>query len=384
MPPTTSTIKPSLSALAHQINLTDFLFLIAFFFLLIAGNLLQVLGVEDLPSFENRRLAIKSTINTTGQLIYLPQATDKYLNDHFAQRNRLIHYFYHIRLNVLKETVFPSVVVGDNDWLYYTDERNMEDFQHSSEFTEKQLSQISKNLESMSHHLRKNHIHLVVAVAPNKETIYPENVPDYIPRVEGESRLDQLMNYLKANGKIEVLDLRPALLSARKAYPVYYRTDTHWNSIGAYYAYQAIMDQIQQTFSQVKAKPLQDFNFEPSVWSGDLANFLTMRNILFEQTSELTPKFIPRSKTIIQNHPNRFEGTREISDSNLPRAVLIHDSFGLALIPFLAEHFQRITNQFAPYSFQPIPLMSPKLIEEEKPNIVIFIITERYLQLLLW
>jgi len=376
--------KPSETSFVNQKTLLDILFICIFSLIISMGLLLPIFGVKDLPGFENRRLAELPSRSTLRQFVSLPKAINNYINDHFVLRNRLIHFLYSIRINVLNETVFPSVILGSNSWLYYTDENNMEDFQHISKFSENQLARISKNLDTIFTQLNEKNVLFVIAIAPNKETIYPENVPSYIPRSGRESRLDQLMGYLKENGKSEIIDLRPTLNSERESHQVYYRTDTHWNSIGAYFAYFEIMKQIQTRYPELKPRLLQEFEIKPIPWSGDLTNFLTMRNILIEQTYKLVPKFKTRTNIIAQNSPNSFEATREISDPSLPRAVIVHDSFGQLLVPYLAEHFQRLTNRFAPYSLQPIPLINPHLITDERPNIVILVIAERYLQFLLW
>ncbi len=55
-----------------------------------------------------------------------------------------------------------------------------------------------------------------------------------------------------------------------------------------------------------------------------------------------------------------------------PRAVMFHDSFRRHLVPFLSEHFQRITYQWQ-YEFDPV------LIEREHPQVVIQEMVERIL-----
>ena len=375
----------------NQVKLQDLIFLGVFFLIVSMGITLPFLGVNDLPSFENRRLAKLPSPGSIIRLLDLPQEFDKYFADHFILRNRLIHILYTVRLHFLKETVFPSVVVGENGWLYYTDEGVMEDYQHTRSFSEEQLAKIWQNLDTLHRQLESDGITLVTAIAPNKETIYPEYVPKNISRLGEMSRLDQLMNYMHERGESRLWDLSPSLLAAKENDQVYYRTDTHWNSFGAYTAYYQIMEQclsdirVQERFPEVRLISREEYKTVPSKWYGDLANFLTMSGILVEQTNQLEPNFITRSMVISKDSPNSMEMTSEIPDPQLPRAILFHDSFGLNVIPFLTENFSHLTNRWAPYNeVRPVPLIDRDVIETERPNIVILIITERYLQFLLW
>ncbi|MFN8461674.1 MAG: hypothetical protein U0X93_07900 [Anaerolineales bacterium] len=72
-------------------------------------------------------------------------------------------------------------------------------------------------------------------------------------------KVDQVIAYLRANGKQQVIDLRPALLAAKSERQVYYATDTHWNDYGAYIAYSAIMNELRKTNPNLIAHPASDF-----------------------------------------------------------------------------------------------------------------------------
>ena len=53
-----------------------------------------------------------------------------------------------------------------------------------------------------------------------------------------------------------------------------------------------------------------------------------------------------------------------VDDARLPKAVLYRDSFGSALVPFLAEHFERMVTLWE-YD------VVPEAIREERPDVVI-------------
>ena len=75
-----------------------------------------------------------------------------------------------------------------------------------------------------------------VLLAPAASDIYPENVPANAPLLDEDAYLDQLSAAVQAAGG-SFVDVRQTLAAHKDEY-IYYRTDHHWTSLGAYYAYQ--------------------------------------------------------------------------------------------------------------------------------------------------
>ena len=72
-------------------------------------------------------------------------------------------------------------------------------------------------------------------LAPAASDIYKENVPANAPLLDEDGYLDQLSAAVQAAGG-SFVDVRPTLTAHKSEY-IYYRTDHHWTSLGAYYAY---------------------------------------------------------------------------------------------------------------------------------------------------
>ena len=79
-----------------------------------------------------------------------------------------------------------------------------------------------------------------VLLAPAASDIYPENVPVNAPLLDENTYLDQLSAAVQAAGG-RFVDVRDTLKAHKDEY-IYYRTDHHWTSLGAYYAYCAWRD----------------------------------------------------------------------------------------------------------------------------------------------
>ena len=284
------------------------------------------------------------------------------------------------RFFVLKDQIFGDLFSRPGSWLVYTGETSMDDFQRTDPFTNDELARIQQNLDGLDERLRAQGITFLVVVVPGKNTIYPEKVPAQIAVLGSESRTDQLLAYQKQHGKASVLDLRAPLLEARKDHTVYYATDTHWNQYGILAGYQAIVTALQKDFANLKPHGPDDFRYvSKGQGSGDLSR-QWMQGFAQEEMFRLDPLFERQTDQLVLTPgtslvPGRMVATYH-PDPTLPRAVIFHDSFFNEMIPFLSDHFSWAIYHWA---FK----VDETLIAGEKPDVVIFEVTDRYLSRLL-
>src|SRR5207302_6354416 len=93
------------------------------------------------------------------------------------------------------------------------------------------------------------------------------------------SKLDQLVAYMKAHSTVQVLDLRPALIEAKKAGVLFLKTDTHWNSLGAFIGCQQLADALSHDFPAIKPLLLEAFDRRTEIGpAGDCAQFIGQAN----------------------------------------------------------------------------------------------------------
>jgi len=300
-----------------------------------------------------------------------PDAYTQYFNAHYALRNWLVDANNFLRLWLFHEREFANVLIGEEDWLYYTGEDNIRDFECTSPFNSKELAALVERLRGWDERLGAQGIQFYFVIAPNKENIYPQYLPDRIKTGWNACRLDQLMNALETTN-IKTLDLRQPLLLAAERTQVYHRTDTHWNDTGALVAVQEMMSLIKHDFPEVTVPTIDRFNSSPRSFSGDLAAFIPEDPRFVEQAVFLTPGGGHQAEL------TQGEGRVVMSkakDDFLPKVLVFRDSFSDALIPFLAEQFSRglYMHAFAP-DFD--------LVEEGQPDIVILEVAQRYLGLL--
>jgi alginate O-acetyltransferase complex protein AlgJ len=345
------------------------IFYIVFVLILCAPSFFRLPGVQD---FLAGRAPAESDpwLARVENILQFPAAFEKFYNGYFPFRDRLIQLDYDIRLNLLHEVVFTNVLVGKQGWLYLTDEDNLDYYQNASPFSQGQLAHIQQKLDQVRGDMAAQGIDFVVVVSPNKETIYPEYLPDAIRQINQKSQMDQLVDYMDQNGQTRIIDLRKTLIDAKKSGQVYNRTDTHWNEPGAYLAYREIINSLSDRFPALKAYSPKDFTLSQETLRGDLSHMLPLTSPFIEQSISVTPK-VPRKAQMLQYDPNGTTIT-ETADVGLPKAVIFRDSFFNSLLPFFSEHFRRAVYV---HSFE----VDEDLVMKEKPDVVILEIAERYL-----
>jgi hypothetical protein len=117
----------------------------------------------------------------------------------------------------------------------------------------------------------------IFVIPPNKQTIYPEHMPENFLQARGRTRLDQLMAFMQAHSDVTILDLRQPLIEAKSQDPLYYLTDTHWNSLGALIGYGEIMRAVGQALGRDvgSVRTLEDYTVaRQRRQGGDLAAML--------------------------------------------------------------------------------------------------------------
>lgn len=301
------------------------------------------------------------------------------LSTEFRWRRSLINLSASLRLN-LGDRVFSSAIIGKDGWIFYADEASIQDYQNSNPLRKKTLLFFQERLGQLSNDLEKDGILLLVVIPPNKSTIYPQYMPDEIPVLGDKSRLDQFIEQMNIDGGINVIDLRPALLDASRNQDVYFKVDTHWNDIGAYYGYYEIIKFLSEYDSRLTPHSLSDYEYS---YQGDLVN-PDLPKVLG------IPPLVEEYWTLTLESPSQKTQTKRLNLTNgghvskmtgqndqLPSLLVFHDSFYSArssLSHFMEPHFREITGVLF-NSDQGI--WSLDWIQQEKPDIVIIELVER-------
>jgi hypothetical protein len=295
-----------------------------------------------------------------------PRAFEDFWSDAFPFRRLLIRWHNVAKLS-LGVSPNDGVIVGRGRWLFLRGFHGLKYYRAMEPFTPEELARWRASLENRYDWLAARGIRYLFVIAPNKDSIYPEFMPAHIRRARPQNRLDQLVAYLGPGSRVPFLDLREPLRAAKAHDRLYRTTDTHWNDRGVLVAYQAIIRRVGRWLPQVQ--PLPATAFKP--WSrmlpgGDLAVMLGLPDVLPEESLDLIPQ-VTRAARPVDAAPRGAFWDRldmETGKAELPRAIVLHDSFMVVLQPFLSEHFSRAVYVWGDQ-------LDPGLVEREKPAVVI-------------
>jgi hypothetical protein len=258
------------------------------------------------------------------------------------------------------------VLLGREGWLFYGTDGAIEDYTAARPFSPGELEEWRATLQDTQDWLARRGIEYLFVIAPDKHWVYPELMPDGLNRHEG-GRVDQLVAHLRARSAVRFVDLREPLRAARHDSRLYHRTDTHWNDLGAFVAYQQVMNRVGPPLG-LRPRTRDELSLEVVSRAGlDLARMLGVRGIMMEEDLQLEPRGGRRARVVEPVDARRgLMYPRVVTEGphDGPRALVFRDSFGSAMIPFLSEHFSR-----AVYVWQ--NNFDPRIVEVEQPAVVI-------------
>jgi alginate O-acetyltransferase complex protein AlgJ len=337
---------------------------------------------------ENRELAAFPQLQRGVSAINgFPERVNEWFDDNFGFRRLMIQAYGRILLQVFQTPANPAVILGKDNWLFLGGNYGLEYFQSRTLFSPAELARWKSTLQQDRDILRSRNARFLIVIAPNKDTIYPEYLPDNVLKFRPQSRLDQLLEYLGTDPDMEILDLRPALIQAKGDALLYDRSDTHWNGNGALLAYQAILARAKTWFPRLEPLSMDHFTVQSKTDAGDLIAFLGLGGGLADEIIDVVPNSPSQAKEAAYELPSSdkpapaqyfLPDVWQIDDPELPRVVVFHDSFGNRLMPLLSLNFQRTAFfQTEYYSGYERPM---DILNRENPDLVIYEFVERSLQ----
>ncbi len=339
-----------------------------------------ILGVDrGFVLEENRHLATKPELKLDQRVLAaFPGKVEAYFNDHFGFRKRLIQWLALAKVKGLSVTSTPTVILGKSGWLFFASESAVSSYRATRPFSLEQLEQYRRLIEARRDWLAGRGARYLIVIAPNKDTIYPEFMPETYNKLNPRSRLDQLVDYMRERSSVPILDVRDELRRTKKAERVYDITDSHWNPRGAYVAYARIMETISEWFPEARVTPRSQFrDVARNGPGGDLARMLGIPDSFPEEHLSMIPLDGWHFRQTDEPWDMTFRGgptlRMERVDAKLPGLVIFRDSFGGHLIPFLAAHFQRTLCVWDHN-------LDRAVIERERPALVISEMVERALE----
>jgi hypothetical protein len=334
--------------------------------------------IKEAKSNENRYKAPKPDFDSL-KLDPFVKAYDTYYTDNFNLRENMIKLLNQFEYSFYGVSAVPNeVLIGKEGWFF--EKKSAPNYKGANLFTETEMTRLRDELRLRTSWAAERGIKYYVALVPNKMNVYPEFLPARMIKLGNNSRYDQIVS-LDKYPEINVIDIRKNLLKHKnEGNFLYQHTDDHWNELGAYYGYQAIMERLNKDFPELGVTSVDDYKIDIEKKTGDLTRMINAEEDYPENFVHLLPKNqvfghdgVKRGYPV----PNGisdwdFEIIKVNDHGKRLKCLIIRDSFTLLLIKYLQEHFRESVFIHDEWKYR----MREDLILKEKPDIVLNIILE--------
>lgn len=253
---------------------------------------------------------------------------DNWFSEHFAFRSKLVNLDGRLKSAVFGTSNNENVIVGRDGWLYYGE--TADDFMNINTLSGRAIENIRHNLEIMNDYCEKRNAKFIFTSAPNKNSIYPEYMPLNYIESGRKGNYETLSESLANSGFY--LDMKAALKSAESSIPLYHKTDTHWNNLGAYVGHVKLMEALGG-----ECCPSGTSWYTKNDRLGDLAAMIYPE----EQAKDTN---VYNDYEFSYSYIGRFRGLDDLTIKTSAaekddKLLMYRDSYGEAILPYMAECF---------------------------------------------
>lgn len=295
---------------------------------LLPAVLMPFVKADD--SKENRVLSQAPKIkNEDGSFNYsILSDLGDYFSEHFAFRQQLVTADSRIKTAITATSPNTDVIDGTDGWLYYGP--TTDDFLNIHTMNSRSIFGICHDLRLMNDYCIQHGASFIFTSVPNKNSLYPEHMPYNYSPVDAPDNYDLISGQL--SGDSFYLDMRSALADTDSNIPLYHKTDTHWNDLGAYAGHCAIMGALGR-----EACPAENWSVEANGRLGDLA-------AMIYPAEDAKDTQVHSNYQFTYSYQGRFKALDDVTIKTLceggeGKLLMYRDSFGEAILPYMAEQF---------------------------------------------
>lgn len=254
-------------------------------------------------------------------------------------------------------------------------------------------NKLEKNVNTIVKFKNSINVPVTVMFAPSTGYVADDVLPAVHDKYNDDTYFEQISSTLNTNG-ISFVDLRKTFKDAyAEGNQLYYKTDHHWTTLGAYTAYEKLCEQLNITPAPKEKFDIKTYGgFYGTTYSTSGFWFTQSDSIQIWDNPENTDKNIKvkisegadtkeYGSMYFYNHleeddkyPVFIDGNHaltEITNSNAKGGtiLLVKDSFSHSLAPFLAENYSKIILVDMRY----YKMSVSQIVEQEKPEQVVFL-----------
>jgi alginate O-acetyltransferase complex protein AlgJ len=310
---------------------------------------------------------------SVGDLFFFPGEFKYFIGNHFPLRDSLakVHSLALMKMNGPSEV--GRVVVGQADWMFLRMDRDMS----TMSVSQTKLLAFRDQFEQRAALCRSIGAEYRVMIVPTKENVYAEFLPDrYRKFAIRTSEMSVIGRFMRTKSeRIPTIDLLARFMREKEISDLYFKSDSHWNEFGGFIACEELLRSLAGGTNHFSATKYSiEMRVSPG---GNEAKILGIQ----DRVTEDYPRVIVadgRNPTRDNGSPVEFD-TINLDDFNLqgtrtrcPEApyesvLVFHDSFGVALVPFVSRQFKAAT--FIWHGFL------PNVVTNRRPKVVMDVYT---------
>ncbi len=323
---------------------------IIIFFVFITSMPIQLIisKKKEFSEAENRNLAKlpEFSFDSVMDRSYM-KGLDNYISDHFIARPNWIG---------LKTTLELSTGKREINNVFITKNRLMD------RFGDPNYIEVSKSIDAINHFAKVVNKEVYAMIVPTSVGIYRDMIPSNAP-VNNQKLFIDYVNK-KLNRSIVDLNSYDALNVTKNEY-IYYNTDHHWTSLGAYYAYASSIEKMgfepiplnfydiehasSSFYGTIYSKVLKNvkpdtidfyhYNNGPKILDVEVNDGINVKHYPSMYFMDYLNKKDKYSSFLGPNQPSVKVTTDIKKGKNL---LVIKDSYAHCFIPFLTTHYSQI------------------------------------------
>lgn len=274
---------------------------------------------------------------------------ETYTTDQFVGRDGWI---------ALKSTTERLLGKKENNNVYFCDQDTL-----ITRFDQPDAAKVTENLNYVSTFAENAGIPVTFSLIPTQACIWADRLPDGAPNASQTDLLDQAKAAVPGATWADLY----TPLWAHKDEDVFYRTDHHWTSLGAYYGYTGLAEALGFTPVPLDTytETVRSTEFYGTVFSSSGVRWVSPDTITtyvpdtgitvtsYTYDSNGNPVEVPRalydeSYLSVKDKYSMFLGGQQslgvvkTPNADKPKLLIIRDSYADSLVPFLTPHFSEI------------------------------------------
>ena len=299
--------------------------------------------VENRPLAQRPALTVKSL--TSGDFM---SDYERYITDQFPARDGW---------TAAKAYLEKAVGKQENNGVYFCEDSTL-----ITRFDAPDEKRLSGNLGYVNQFIEKSPVPVTFGLIPTQASIWAHKLPQGAPNYDQSLVLEQAAQSAGAQF-VSLYDV----LDRHKDEPIFYRTDHHWTSLGAYYGYVGLAEALGY-----EPVPLENYT-KTTVSTEFYGTVFSSSGVRWVRPDEMDV-YVPEDGITVTSHTydnkgKPMEEPRQLYDESYlskkdkysmflggqqplgvvktgntdkPKLLLIRDSYSDSLVPFLTPHFSEI------------------------------------------